>query len=102
MYVVKDLVILVTYRYTLEHVQKDTIPILSKNMFNVIYVVECLVRILTYRSTLEHILVINRIWRRVKGGKKKILGIINIQNWVNYSFIMTRYIVFFVFPKFHK
>ena len=52
MYVVKDLVKILTYRYTLEH-------ILVKNLINVIYVVKNVVRIVTYRDTLEHILVIN-------------------------------------------
>ena len=42
-YVVKDLVRMVTYRSTLEH-------ILVINIINVMYVVMCLVRILTYRS----------------------------------------------------
>jgi hypothetical protein len=47
MYVVKDLVKILTYRYTLEH-------ILVKNLINVIYVVKNVVRIVTYRDTLEH------------------------------------------------
>jgi hypothetical protein len=50
MYVVKDLVKILTYRYTLEH-------ILVKNLINVMYmyVVKNLVRIVTYRDTLEYI-----------------------------------------------
>jgi hypothetical protein len=56
MYVVKDLVKILTYRYTLEH-------ILVKNLINVMYmyVVKNLVRIVTYRDTLEYIMVINLI-----------------------------------------
>jgi hypothetical protein len=47
-YVVKDLVRLVTYRNTLEY----TVVI---HLINVIYVVKDLVRMVTYRDTLEHI-----------------------------------------------
>jgi hypothetical protein len=53
-YVVKDLVRMVTYRTTLEH-------ILVINLINVMYVVKDLVRMVGYRNTLELILVINRI-----------------------------------------
>jgi hypothetical protein len=45
--VVKDLVRMVTYRDTLEH-------ILLINLINVIYVVKNLFRMLVYRNTLEH------------------------------------------------
>ena len=51
-YVVNDLVIILTYRNTLEH-------ILVINLINVIFVIECLVRKVTYRITLKYILVIN-------------------------------------------
>jgi len=47
-YVVKDLVRILIYRNTLEHIQVI-------NLINVIYVVNCLVRIIAYRNTLEHI-----------------------------------------------
>jgi hypothetical protein len=53
-YVVKDLVIMVTYRDTLEH-------ILVINLVNLIYVVKDLVTIIAYRHILKHILVINPI-----------------------------------------
>ena len=52
MYVVKDLVRIVTYRDTLEY-------ILVINLINVMYVVKDLVRMINYRHTLEYILVIN-------------------------------------------
>ena len=46
-YVVKDLIRILTYRHTLEHT-------LLINLINVIYVVKDLVRMLVYRNTLEH------------------------------------------------
>jgi len=50
-YVVKDLVIVITYRHTLEHIQ-------LVNLINVVYVVNDLVSINYYRNTLEHIQVV--------------------------------------------
>ena len=52
MRVVKDLVIIVTYRNTLEYTQVI-------NLTNVMFVLKCLVRIVTYRHTLEYIQVIH-------------------------------------------
>jgi hypothetical protein len=51
MYVVKDLVIMLTYTNTLEYT-------LVIHLINVIYVAKDLVRHLTYRHTLEHIVTI--------------------------------------------
>ena len=51
-YVVKDLVTIVTYRTMLEY-----ILVINLIHVNVIYVVKDLVRMVTYRHTLEHILV---------------------------------------------
>ena len=50
-YVVTDLVRMVAYRYTLEHIL----------VINVMHAVKDLVRMVAYRTTLKHILVINLI-----------------------------------------